>query len=149
MDWLIPWWGWFLFGFALLGLEMAAPGGFYFMFFGTGAVLVGVLAWTGLLSEAWVELTLFSAFSVVSSLFFRKPLLARFGAKPSEAVIDSLVGETGTVIDDIDPGAFGKVELRGSAWRAKNIGDGTLKRGDRGRVGQVDGLVLWIRREES
>jgi len=37
--------------------------------------------------------------------------------------VDSLVGEAATVIDSIEAGGFGKVELRGTAWNARNSSD--------------------------
>src|SRR5262245_64616967 len=93
IEWLIPWWGWFIVGFALLLLELSSPGGFYFLFFGVGAICVGVLAWLAVVQEAWVQLTFFSIFSVVTSILFRKRLLARFGPKSGDGNVDSLVGE--------------------------------------------------------
>src|SRR5262249_28013720 len=116
IEWMIPWWGWFLVGFALLLLELSSPGGFYFLFFGVGAISVGILAWLTVVEEAWVQLLFFSIFSIVTSVLFRKRLLARFAPKTGEANIDSLVGEAATVMDNIDADGFGKVELRGTAW---------------------------------
>ena len=147
IDWIIPWWGWFIFGFALLLLELSSPGGFYFLFFGVGAISVGVLAWLTVLEQAWVQLTFFSIFSIVASLLFRKPLLARFGPKSGDAIVDSLVGEAATAIDNIEAGAFGKVELRGTAWNAKNSSEQMLVRGERCKVQRVDGLSLWVSKE--
>ena len=40
----MPWWSWLIVGFALLGGEMLAPGGFYLLFLGIGALIVGLLA---------------------------------------------------------------------------------------------------------
>jgi len=74
-EWLIPWWGWFIVGFALLLLELSSPGGFYFLFFGIGAISVRVLAWLEIVREAWVQLTFFSIFSIVTSIFVRRRLL--------------------------------------------------------------------------
>ena len=147
-DWLnIPWWGWTVFGILLALLELASPGGFFFLFFGASAVLVGALAWTGLVAEPWVQVTFFSIFSVVASLLFRKPLMARFGPRTPDIPVDSLIGETATVLDDIPVNGFGKVELRGSTWSAKNNGDQILARGQRCRVERLDGLSVWVRAE--
>jgi inner membrane protein len=137
IEWLIPWWGWFIVGFALLLLELSSPGGFYFLFFGVGAIGVGALAWLAIVQEAWVQLTFFSIFSVVTSILFRRRLLARFGPKAA------------TVIDNIEAGGFGKVELRGTAWNARNSSDRILVRGERCKVHRVDGLSLWVNKEES
>jgi membrane protein implicated in regulation of membrane protease activity len=149
IDWVIPWWGWFIFGFILLLLELSASGGFYFLFFGVGAIGVGILAWSTVVEQAWVQLTFFSIFSIGTSLLFRRRLLSRFGPKSGDSVVDSLVGEAATVIDNIEAGGFGKVELRGTAWNAKNNGDRMLVRGDRCKVQRVDGLSLWVYKEES
>jgi inner membrane protein len=149
IEWLIPWWGWFIVGFALLLLELSSPGGFYFLFFGVGAIGVGALAWLAIVQEAWVQLTFFSIFSVVTSILFRRPLLARFGPKSGYGNVDSLVGEAATVIDNIEAGGFGKVELRGTAWNARNSSDRILVRGERCKVQRVDGLSLWVNKEQS
>ena len=149
IDWMFPWWGWFIFGFVLLLLELAATGGFYFLFFGVGAISVGVLAWLSIVEAAWVQLTYFSIISILASLLFRKQLLARFTPKSSDEALDSLIGEAGLVIDNIEAGGFGKVEFRGTAWSAKNSGNHMLERGERCRVERVDGLSLWVSKEKS
>ena len=107
------------------------------------------LPWLAVLQEAWTQLTFFSIFSVVASLLFRKPLMARFGPKLSDEAVDSLVGESATVLDDIQVNGFGKVELRGTTWNARNGADRALSRGERCRVERVEGLSLWVRTEES
>ena len=38
------WWYWMVLGLGLLGAEMTTPGGFYILFFGLSALLVGTLA---------------------------------------------------------------------------------------------------------
>ena len=76
-------------------------------------------------------------------------MLARFGPKSGDGNVDSLVGEAATVIDNIEAGGFGKVELRGTAWNARNSSDRILVRGQRCKVQRVDGLSLWVNKEES
>jgi membrane protein implicated in regulation of membrane protease activity len=144
IEWMIPWWGWFIVGFALLLLELSSPGGFYFLFFGVGAISVGILAWLTVVEAAWIELLFFSVFAIVTSLLFRRRLLARFGPKSGDGIVDSLVGEAATVMDNIDAGGLGKVELRGTAWNARNSSDRMLARGERCKVQEVDGLSLIV-----
>jgi membrane protein implicated in regulation of membrane protease activity len=136
-----------IFGIVLALLELASPGGFFFIFLGVSAVAVGFLAWLEVLQQAWVEITYFSIFSIVASLLFRKPLMARFGPKIPDVEMDSLLGEVATAMDDIQVSGFGKVELRGSSWKAKNSGSGILARGQRCIVEHVEGLSLWVRAE--
>src|SRR3972149_5155851 len=41
--WAMPWWIWVLAGLGLLIAEVASPGGFFAVFFGVAAILVGVV----------------------------------------------------------------------------------------------------------
>jgi hypothetical protein len=61
--------------------------------------------------------------------------------------MDSLVGEIAVVRESLLPASVGKVELRGTAWTARNVGDKRLREGDRCRVDNVDGLTLLVRAE--
>src|SRR5262245_55509869 len=149
IDWLTAWWGWFIVGFALLLLELSLPCGVFVVFFVVGAICVVSLEWWACGQEAWVQLTFSSIFSIVTSILFRRRLLVRFGPKAGDVSVDSLVGEAATVIDNIEAGGFGKVELRGTAWNAKNSGDRILVRGERCKVQRVDGLSLWDNKEGS
>jgi len=145
MEPTISWWVWLIAGFVLALLELTTPGGFYFLFFGIAAVVVGILVGTGLAPQAWLQLLVFSAVSVVTSLLFRKPLLQHFGPRIPDIPVDSLVGETATALDEIAVNGFGKVELRGAAWNARNNGDRKLACGDRCTVERVDGISVWVR----
>ena len=142
------WWLWVLLGLGLLGLEIVTPGGFFVLFFGCGALVVGALTGAGLLHSTWVQWLLFSALSIVSLLLFRGPLLRRFQPQGTGShLVDSLVGETAVAMEEIGAGAIGKVELRGASWSARNLEAATLPRGRRVRVEQVQGLTLSVRSE--
>jgi hypothetical protein len=143
----MDWWVWVLVGLMLLGLEILTPGGFYVLFFGAGALVVGVLVGAGAVGQPWVQWLLFSVFSILSLLFFRGRLLAWSRAGEPAAPVDTLVGEIATPLEDLAPGAVGKAELRGTAWTAHNLDDRPLARGQRCRVMRVDGLALGIRAE--
>src|SRR5262245_39662750 len=90
----MEWWTWFILGFALLVLEMATPGGFYFIFFGASAIVVGILTLIGATPTPSTEWMLFSVFAAGATALFRKRLLTRFGAPIPKGEVDSLVGET-------------------------------------------------------
>jgi membrane protein implicated in regulation of membrane protease activity len=145
----MEWWMWIVLGCALLVLEMATPGGFYFVFFGASALIVGSLSLVGITATPWMEWVLFSIFAVGSTALFRRPLLARFNARIPAGEVDTLVGEVATTLEGIQPGAVGKAELRGTSWNACNAGNQGLSRGQRCRVERVDGLTLFIRAAES
>ena len=138
------WWLWILFGLVLLLLELLTPGGFYLLFFGVGAIAVGLLAFAGVAGPAAMQWLLFAAISIVAFAFFRKPLVERLGTRASRDV-DTLVGETAVALSEIGIQEIGKAELRGAAWSARNVGPTALRAGERCRVERVDGLMLWIR----
>jgi membrane protein implicated in regulation of membrane protease activity len=142
----MDWWMWIAGGLVLLVLELATPSGFFIMFFGLGAVTVGVLARVGLVQEWWLQWLLFTVVSVVYLLLFRNKLQSRFQAPPP-AQVDSLVGVLAVPKASIEPGAVGPVEVRGSAWSARNLAAVAISTGQRCTVVSVDGLLLGVRPE--
>lgn len=139
------WWIWLLVGLVLFVVELLTPGGFYLLFFGVGAIGVGLLARFGLAGPQWVEWLLFSVISIAALLLFRRPLLTRFRLSVSDKDIDSLVGETAMALEDIAADGIGKAEMRGTAWSARNVGGNPVKRGQRCKVERIEGLMLWVR----
>ena len=143
------WWYWILLGLVLLAVELATPGGFFFMFFAVSALLVGLLEVMGIAGVDWLQWVLFSVLSVLCLAVFRKPLLERMRAGESTAVVDSLIGEVATAATTIPSGQYGRAELRGSMWNARNVDDGMLSAGERCRVVAVRGLEIDIRPERN
>jgi inner membrane protein len=142
------WWYWLLIGLGFLGLEMLTPGGFYFLFSGVAALVVGLMSLAGVAGPQWAQWALFSVATVLLLAVARKPLVAQLTTKRRhDGRRPELVGETATLIDDLPAGAVGKAELRGTNWSVRNAGDGALKRGQRCRVEKVEGLTLWVRGE--
>ena len=138
----MSWWLWLVLGLGLTALELLSPGGFYLIFFGLSAFLIGTLKLLGLQSQVWVQWFLFTALSFVLLLLFRNPLMKAF--RPAGTPVDQLVGEIAIVIEDITAGAVGKAELRGTGWNARNAHHGPLHKGQRCRVQRVDGLMLFL-----
>ena len=139
------WWYWMVLGLALLGAEMTTPGGFYIIFFGLSALLVGTLAGLGIVGTDWLQWLFFSVIAIGSLLLFRGPLLARMSdGRKAHGEIDSLVGEVVIPLEALPTGATGKAELRGTTWTAKNVGSTGFQKGQRGKVTKVEGLTLWI-----
>jgi membrane protein implicated in regulation of membrane protease activity len=142
----MPWWLWMLFGLVLLILEVQLTGGFYLAFFGIGALCVGFLVAIGLAQADWLQWLLFSALSLVTLGFLRRPIMMRLAPAASNRV-DGLVGETAIACEEIPSGGVGKAELRGTTWTARNCGSVALAKDTRCRVERVDGLTIWIRPE--
>lgn len=141
----MAWWMWILAGFLLVVVELTTVGGFYFLFFGAGAFLVGLLAVLNIAADPAVQWLMFSITSVAALMLFRRPLLDRFQSDVPSREVDNLVGEVGKALEDIVVSGFGKVELRGTAWNARNDGDQPLIQGQRCKVERVEGLSLWVR----
>jgi membrane protein implicated in regulation of membrane protease activity len=142
------WWYWMVLGLALLGAEMTTPGGFYIIFFGLSALLVGTLAGLEIANTESLQWLLFSVIAIASLLLFRGPLLARMSdGRKVPAEIDSLVGEVVIPLEALAAGATGRAELRGTTWTAKNVGSTAFHKGQRGKVTKVEGLTLWITTE--
>jgi membrane protein implicated in regulation of membrane protease activity len=140
----IEWWHWVAAGLLLAVLELATPGAFFILFFGLAAIVVGLLAAGDIAGPLWMQLLLFSVFSAVFLLFFRNPLLRRMKFDRGTDEIDNLTGEPATALDDIAPSDAGRVELRGTTWRARNGGPAPIARGARVRVIAVDRLTVVV-----
>jgi hypothetical protein len=122
--------------------------GFYIIFFGIGAIIVGILSGFQLAGPPWFQYILFSLVSVTALWLFREKLLQLTRSAPSESV-DNLVGETAVSLDDIPVNGIGKAEMRGTSWSARNIGDQPLARGQRTRVERIEGLTIFVRAETT
>lgn len=143
----MTWWAWVLLGLGLLGLEVLTPGGFFVLFFGLAALVVGALAGLGLTGPAWLQWLLFSVLAAGSLVLFRRRLVERLRASGDATMTGGLVGDVAILLDDLPPGAVGKAELRGTAWSVRHEGAETLRRGRRCRVARVDGLLLHVQPE--
>ena len=146
-DMILSWWHWLALGLILIALEMAASGGFYVIFFGIAAVLIGALNLFDIAGPLWMQLLLFSVFSVGSLMVFRKPFLRWMKLDTPADDVDSLVGDVAVPLEDIAPGSVGRAELRGTVWSARNSGAAPLSRGQRCRVVRVERLMIFIEAE--
>ena len=142
----MAWWIWVLGGLVLLLAEVLTPGGFFVIFFGAGAILVGALKAVGWNGPAWAEWLVFTVLSVASLALFREPLMRRFNMKNGKPV-DQLAGERALVTEDVAPAGVGKAEMRGASWTARTSGSIALARGQRCLVERVEGLTLWLKAE--
>ena len=139
----MEWWLWLAGGLALVVAELATPSGFFIIFFGLGALTVGLLAGTQVVTTVWIQWLLFSVLSVLYLVVFRGRLQAKVQIPPPPNV-DSLVGVLAIVQERLMPGVVGKVEVRGSTWSARNTSETPLDAGQRARVAAVDGITLTV-----
>lgn len=141
------WWLWMVVGLVLLVGEMVIPGGLFALFFGLSALGVGFLSALGWAGPPWVQWLLFSGFSVLSLVILRGPLRGKLANGVARRPVDSLVGNSATVLENIAPGGVGRVEVRGAPWTARSDEERALPNGSRCLVERVEGLTLWVRVE--
>lgn len=141
----MDWWIWILLGLVLLLAELITPGGFYILFFGIGAIVVGLLAAFEVAGPTWFQFILFPLASVLALWFFREKLLGMTRGPSTDRV--DIVGEIAVMLEDVSVNGVGKAELRGAPWNTRNISSRALVRGERCRVERVEGLTIFVRGE--
>lgn len=141
----MAWWVWIVGGVLLCLAETATPGAFYLLFFGVSALVVGVLAWVGLVETTWVQFLLFSIVSIASLVLFRRMLAERLNPEEPATKINTLEGESATALEDITAHGIGKVEVRGVGWNAVNKSGTLIEKGQTCLVERVEGVSLWVR----
>lgn len=136
---------WLLLGLVLLVSEFFAPG-MVAVFFGIGALAVGLLTLMGLLDSLALQLLLFALISV-GTLFGLRRHFKRW-LKGDETTAQAanpdnieLVGKRVKVLTDFDQGA-GHVQLNGAKWDAES--SDALKAGDSAWVLSHSGILLQV-----
>jgi len=137
-------WMWLLGGLVLLAAELLTPGGFYLIFFGAGALAVGLITLLAPVPLA-LQFAIFGALSLAALALFRKKIISLMNRPAGSVAVDTLVGSEAVALDEIAGHGMGKAELRGAAWTARNVGPSPIGRSERCIVEQVDGLMLLVR----
>ncbi len=142
------WWHWIVLGIALTLLELAVPA-FFLVWFGVGAVIVGlVLLVVPELPLAWQVVVWIVCSLAFIWLWFRvfKPGFHKTRAGMSRGAV---VGEVGLVIRDLRPFEKGQIRfqkpmLGDEVWEA--ISDEEIRTGERVKVLDVEGNILKVGR---
>jgi membrane protein implicated in regulation of membrane protease activity len=136
---------WLAGGLVLLVIELVTPAGFFVLFFGLGAITVGVLERIGLAESALSQWLIFSVASLSYLFLFRGRLQNRLRRGTTD--VDTLVGEVAIPRERIRPGELGRVDLRGTLWTARNDAPAAVEPDARCRVVRVEGLIVGIQPE--
>jgi inner membrane protein len=142
IDALDPHWFWLSLGLILGAVEILAPG-FFLMWLGLAAILVGLLSWLlpGMIVP--MQVALFAIFSVLTVYAGKKFLRDNPIASTDPMLNDRgarLTGEIVTVVEAISDGR-GRVKVGDSEWNARGT-DAAV--GARVRVTGADGAVLLV-----
>ncbi len=135
---------WLLAGLALMLLELATPG-FVLFFFGLGAWVAALWAWTGT-GHLTSQLVVFLVSSLLLLIFLRKYATGLFKGKSQTGKVasDDTLGKRVIVIEEIDPVHLkGKVELNGTQWNA--TAEAHIRKGTQVQVISRDGLTLKVK----
>lgn len=110
-----------------------------------GGVVASVLAFLRL--PVWVEVLAFFCVSVLCGYLFFRLMPRKKTGSPRNKGAEDLIGESGTVIDQIDNLAgCGLVSVNGEEWAARSIDyDGIIDEGASVSVVAVEGVRLICR----
>jgi membrane protein implicated in regulation of membrane protease activity len=134
---------WFIIGLVLFLLELVLPG-FVIFFFGVGAWITALLC---LVAEPGINLQaiVFAVTSVLSLVLLRKMIQKKFfysKEELSKEVEDEFTGKEAVAAADFVPGETGKVEFKGTTWKAES--DTAISKGQRIIIKSKDNFKLFV-----
>ena len=139
----MTWYIWLIVFLVFLGLEIMTTGVFFFLCFSTGALFSMLFSLLG--ASFQTELVVFCAVSLASILLIR-PLFKKYIAKQkTQTNVDSLIGATATVIEQIKVNAIGKVKIEGEVWLAISKED--IAKDETVIIESVDGTKLVVKKK--
>jgi hypothetical protein len=142
------WWHWIVLGIVLLLLELAVPA-FFLVWFGLGALIVGVILLAmPALAFAW-QVLIWIVFSIAFIWLWFKVFKPGFYKTRAGMSKGAVIGEIGLVIRDIRPFEKGQIRfqkpvLGDEVW--ESIADNEIKAGERVKVLEVEGNILKVDR---
>jgi membrane protein implicated in regulation of membrane protease activity len=134
---------WFVAGLVLILLEFVIPS-LVIVFFGLGAWVAAIMVAIIPGMAFWVQMMIFTVFSVLSLVLLRRSLKKRFfsnqeGAESED--LDDYIGKTAIVENPIKDGE-GKVNFRGVSWTA--MSDDDIPNGAKVKIIGKDSIKLKV-----
>ena len=141
----MQWWTWFVLGTLLLAIELfAIDAQFFLIFIGAAAIVVGLIGMLGIALPPWLQWLLFAALAIVAVITLRKQIYAALRNRPL-AKVNTDVNQVVRIPEELGPGKSTRIEYRGTAWTALNVGKQAIPAGEEVRIESVDGLTLHVR----
>ncbi len=114
---------------------------------GAGVALVVSIVGGGI----WVQIIVFIIVSVVLMFLVRPYAKKRFNSKRTATNVDSILGQTGIVIDEINNlMSKGLVKIGGQEWTARCMDSGeTIGPGEEVVVERIEGVKVIVRKKEG
>lgn len=130
---------------ALCGIIEVLTLGFWFLWLGVAALLVGLGARLHLVSSFPAQLLVFGALAVFFMAITRPTVLKFVKTRDVKSNVSSLIGKAAMVEEDIDPLKPGLVRIYGETWTA--CADLVIKKGTRVVIRSVEGVKLRVEPE--
>jgi membrane protein implicated in regulation of membrane protease activity len=145
----LEWWYWMIAGLCLVGLELVIPS-FTIIWFGLGALVVGLLALLIPSLPSWLQALLWACASVAFTLMWFKYLKPKGDRTHAGLSKEGIVGESGIIIrGTTDSFGKGTVRFRISILGADEwtcFAEETLKLGDTVQVEDIEGQILKVKK---
>ena len=137
------WQLWAVVAVLCLILELSA-GDFFILCFSIGAAFAATSAAFG--ASFYVQLFVFAVFTLVS-LFMVRPVALRYLHRNDEYRVsnaDAIIGRKGRVVEAIEKGGFGRVQIDGDVWKAVTQDDEAVPVGTNVRVIDRESIIITV-----
>ena len=137
------WQLWAVVALVCLILELTA-GDFFILCFSIGAAFAATSAAFG--ASFYVQLFVFAVFTLVS-LFMVRPVALRYLHRNDEYRVsnaDAIIGRKGRVVEAIEKGGFGRVQIDGDVWKAVTQDDEAVPVGTNVRVIDRESIIITV-----
>ncbi len=132
---------WIIAGLLMMILELFIPG-VVIGFFGAGAILTGIIGY--FIEMPWqFEVLIFLVLSLAMLQFLRKYVIKKLNKKDRSGETEDIIGAEALVAEIITPEKPGKVQYRGSLWRAES--DEIIEANTRVRIITKRSIVLIVK----
>jgi inner membrane protein len=135
---------WFILGLVLFLAELIIPG-FFIFFFGLGAWVTALVCLIGEPGTN-LQIIIFALTSVLSLVTLRRIIQKKFFySKGTESadVEDEFTGKEAMATSDFGPDIKGKVEFKGTTWKAESKSD--IKEGQQVIIIEKENFTLFVK----
>jgi membrane protein implicated in regulation of membrane protease activity len=147
------WYIWLILGVLFIVAEMFTSG-FVLLWFGIGALVAALLAFTGLVGlplQILVFLAVSIALTIASRTIFERFLMRGSPGRELKTGVDTLPGKMGVVVEP-SKGVMqeGAVRVFAATWRAFPVeGEEPLREGEQVEIERVEGASVYVRRVDG
>ena len=141
----LAWWHWMILGLGL-GLAELAVASFFLIWFGLGAILVGMILLVAPTTGFTAQMLLWTiASTALTALWFK--VFSRFADKTRSGQAAEALGEIGVLVRAVEPFQKGEIRFQKPVMGAEVwpcLADEAIAAGQRVRVLAIDGQLLKV-----